>query len=466
MKLTIAQSAFAELIETAKKGVATRPVDPILSALLIEALNQGKLTVIGTDLGISIKTTAIANIHKEGIVALNAKLLADTVTNLPSGELEIEVNERTCTISHSTGECRIVGGYPEDFPSIPESEKPIEISIPSKKLESALQASIYCSSTDETKFILTGVHFQINSENYTCASTDGHRLAFVSSKLDKNDELEPIKFTVPRRSLIELETILSRTTENSSCIIKIGNNTIQFILPNAEITSRLLEGEYPSIQNIIPRSFANELIVERKGIEAILKRISHFADKKNKIVKILWEVDKQTATLMSGESDIGDAVDSIAINKVLAGANNDIAIGLNSGYLLEALKHIPTDEVVFRFNNCLQPVILSPVGGLIDQLALVMPIDIRNVLFNRPEAASNTDEHKTDKPELTEELVINNTVESEVKSDEAVCITEEVSSQTNDASEEIPSTDKPTNKSKSRKRKQEMPNPELETTSA
>lgn len=465
MKLTIAQSAFAELIETAKNGVATKPVDPILSALFIEASNQGKLTIVGTDLGISIKTAAVANIQEEGTVALNAKLLADTVTNLPSGELEIEVNERTCTITHSTGNCRIIGGNPEDFPSIPESKEPIEISIPSKKLESALQASLYCSSIDETKFILTGVHFQINSENLTCASTDGHRLAFVSSKLDINDELEPIKFTVPRRSLIELETILRTTTENSSCTIKVGNNTIQFILPNAEITSRLLEGEYPHIQNIIPRSFANELIVERKGIEAILKRISHFADKRNKIVKILWEVDKQTATLMTGESDIGDAVDSIAINKVLAGASNDIAIGLNSGYLLEALKHIPTDEVVFRFNNCLQPIILSPVGGLIDQLALVMPIDIGNVLFNKPEAASNTDEHKTDNPESTEELVINNTVESEVKSDEAVLITEEVSSQTNDA-EEIPSTDKPTNKSKSRKRKQDTPKPELETTIA
>ncbi len=450
MKLTTTQSVLAELLETAKNGIATRPVDPILGSLLIEASDEGRLTVIGTDLNVSIKTTAVTNIKQAGVVALNAKLLADTVNNLGSGELDIEVSDRACVISHSTGKCRIVGGNPEDFPSIPETENPTEISIPSKKLQAALEACLYCSSADETKLILTGVHFQLRGENWTCVSTDGHRLAFVSSKLEGN--YEPLSFTVPRRSLTELGKILSSTAENSSCTLKVGNNAIQFILPNAELTSRLLEGEFPRSNNLIPRSFANEIIVERKGMEIILKRISHFAEKKHKIVKILWEVNGQQATLMTGNTDIGDAVDSLLI-KTQTSIGENIGIGLNSSYLQEALKHISTDEIIFRFNKPLQPVIISPIGGLLDQLTLIMPVDVQD--FDKPESLTNTS-----KPE--NEPVAENTAE-------VAQLTEakEVSNETTNATD-TPSSDTPTNnQSKSRKRKQESkpePEPELETT--
>ncbi|MBD2604104.1 DNA polymerase III subunit beta [Scytonema hofmannii FACHB-248] len=429
MKLIITQSVLAELLETAKNGISTRPVDPILGSLLIEASDSGRLTVIGTDLNVSIKTTAITNIIRSGVVALNAKLLVDTVNNLGSGELDIEVSDRACVISHSTGKCRIIGGNPEDFPSIPETENPTEISIPSKKLQAALEACLYCSSADETKLILTGVHFQLQGENWSCASTDGHRLAFVSSKLERN--YEPLSFTVPRRSLTELGKILATTAENNSCTLKVANNTIQFILPNAELTSRLLEGEFPRVNNLIPRSFANELIVERKGMEIILKRISHFAEKKHKIVKILWEVNDQQATLMTGNTDIGDAVDSLLM-KTQTSIGENIGIGVNSSYLQEALKHISTDEILFRFNKPLQPVIISPVGGLLDQLTLIMPVDVQD--FDKPENLATTSKPESETVDISEQ---------------------EVSNETTNIAETSPSDTASTSKSKSRKRKQE-----------
>ncbi|NEU75325.1 DNA polymerase III subunit beta [Hassallia byssoidea VB512170] len=433
MKLIITQSVLAELLETAKNGISTKPIDPILGSLLIEASDSGRLTVIGTDLNVSIKTTAITNIIRSGVVALNAKLLVDTVNNLGSGELDIEVSDRACVISHSTGKCRIIGGNPEDFPSIPETENPTEISIPSKKLQAALEACLYCSSADETKLILTGVHFQLQGENWSCASTDGHRLAFVSSKLERN--YEPLSFTVPRRSLTELGKILATTAENNSCTLKVANNTIQFILPNAELTSRLLEGEFPRINNLIPRSFANELIVERKGMEIILKRISHFAEKKHKIVKILWEVNDQQATLMTGNTDIGDAVDSLLM-KTQTSIGENIGIGVNSSYLQEALKHISTDEILFRFNKPLQPVIISPVGGLLDQLTLIMPVDVQD--FDKPENLATTSKPETETVDISEQ---------------------EVSNETTNIAETSPSDTASTSKSKSRKRNKQEAKP-------
>ena len=433
MKLIITQSVLAELLETAKNGISTRPVDPILGSLLIEASDSGRLTVIGTDLNVSIKTTAITNIIRSGVVALNAKLLVDTVNNLGSGELDIEVSDRACVISHSTGKCRIIGGNPEDFPSIPETENPTEISIPSKKLQAALEACLYCSSADETKLILTGVHFQLQGENWSCASTDGHRLAFVSSKLERN--YEPLSFTVPRKSLTELGKILATTAENNSCTLKVANNTIQFILPNVELTSRLLEGEFPRINNLIPRSFANELIVERKGMEIILKRISHFAEKKHKIVKILWEVNDQQATLMTGNTDIGDAVDSLLM-KTQTSIGENIGIGVNSSYLQEALKHISTDEILFRFNKPLQPVIISPVGGLLDQLTLIMPVDVQD--FDKPENLATTSKPESETVDISEQ---------------------EVSNETTSITETSPSDTASTSKSKSRKRNKQEGKP-------
>ncbi|NEU71734.1 DNA polymerase III subunit beta [Hassallia byssoidea VB512170] len=394
MKLTIEQSTLQELIETTKNAVAAKPTDVILGNLLITASAERKLTAIGTNLNLSIESTIEASIENAGSAALPAKLLVDTVSNL-KGQLTIEVNNRTCVIHHSTGKCRIQGGNPEEFPSLPESSNAIIITIPCKKLQAAMDATLYCSSSDETKLVLTGVNFQFHNTSWQAATTDGHRLALVSGSLD-TDYPTPIEFTVPAKSLVELNKILAQTAENSTCDILVEEKTVRFVLANAKITSRLLEGDYPHINNLIPKSFAHKFTLERKAFEMSLKRIAHFTERKQKIVKIVWEVSNGQATLFTEASDIGDAVDSLLM-KPYSSSTVDINIGLNIQYLQEALRHILTDEVIIQCNNSLQPVVICPVGGLLNQLSLIMPVEIKQEFSSIPTTSKQTQENDTDK---------------------------------------------------------------------
>lgn len=412
MKLTIEQSKLAEILETAYLAISPKPTDPILGNILLIADEDGIVSATGTNLNLTIHTTTTANVEISGQVALPAKLLTDTVNNV-RGEITLEVENQACIITHNSGKCRLIGGKPDEFPTLPKGENPTEINLSAKKLQAALEGTLYCASSDETKLVLTGVNFKIDTNKWQAASTNGHKLALVTGTLD-SEYSDPINFTVPGKSLGELNKILSQSADTSVCNILLSDKTIEFSLPNTKVISRLLEGEYPKINSLIPRSFEYEFILERKGFESALKRVSYLAERKQKVVKILWELEATQATLYTEATDIGDAVDSVLMKS--ANSNSEsISIGLNIDYLIEGLKHISTDEIVVRCNKPTQPVIVCPMGGLLNQLYLVMPVEIKQG-FEKVNSQSTKTEISTKPEPDTEEItdVAQTTDDSEI----------------------------------------------------
>ncbi|MBD2337351.1 DNA polymerase III subunit beta [Calothrix sp. FACHB-156] len=421
MKLTIEQSKLAEILETAYLAISPKPTDPILGNILLIANEDGIVSATGTNLNLTIHTTTTANVETSGQVALPAKLLTDTINNV-RGEITLEVENQACIITHNSGKCRLIGGKPDEFPTLPKGENPIEVNLSAKKLQAALEGTLYCTNGDETKLVLTGVNFTIDTNKWQAASTNGHKLALVTGILD-SEYSDPIDFTVPGKSLSELNKILSQSADTSVCNILLSNKTIEFSLPNTKVISRLLEGEYPKINSLIPRTFEYEFTLERKGFESALKRVSYLAERKQKVVKILWELEATQATLYTEATDIGDAVDSVLMKPATSHSEN-ISIGLNIDYLLEGLKHISTDEIVVRCNKPTQPVIICPMGGLLNQLYLVMPVEIKQGFENKSTPSKTTTAEKTPEAlETTEttvvaelEEVINNTQTSQTES--------------------------------------------------
>ncbi|MEC4881749.1 MAG: DNA polymerase III subunit beta [Scytonema sp. PMC 1070.18] len=288
----------------------------------------------------------------------------------------MEVENQACIITHNSGKCRVMGGKPDEFPMLPEGKNPIKINLPAKKLQAALEGTLYCTSSDETKLVLTGVNFKINTNEWKAASTNGHKLALVTGTLD-TEYPNPIEFTIPGKSLAELNKILSQNPDTTICNIILSEKTIEFSIPNTKVVSRLLEGEYPKINSLIPRSFDYEFILERKGFESALKRVSYLAERKQKVVKILWNCLDSQAILYTEATDIGDAVDSVHMKPPATSQLENIGIGFNIDYLLEGMKHISTDEIMVRCNKPTHPVVICPVGGLLNQLYLVMPVEIK-----------------------------------------------------------------------------------------
>ncbi len=447
MKLTIEQSKLAEILETAYLAVSPKPTDPILGNILLVADENGAVSAVGTNLNLTIHTTTIGNVEIAGSAALPAKLLTDTIGNV-KGEISLLVENQACIITHNSGKCRLIGGKPDEFPTFPKAENPTEINLSAKKLQAALEGTLYCASNDETKLVLTGVNFKIDTNKWQAASTNSHTLALVTGTLD-SEYPDPIDFTVPGKSLAELNKILSQSADTSVCNILLSDKTIEFSLPNTKVISRLLEGEYPKINSLIPRSFEYEFTLERKEFESALKRVSYLAERKQKVVKILWELEASQATLYTEATDIGDAVDSVLMKPLTSSNPENIGIGLNIDYVLEGLKHISTDEIVVRCNKPTQPVIICPVGGLLNQLYLVMPVEIKQGFEKKPTQS------KTATADTTPEALETTDTTEVAELGEATNNTQTFQTESNGETSEVetpPALAKASNKSKSSSR--------------
>ena len=444
MKLTIEQSKLAEILETAYLAVSPKPTDPILGNILLIADVNGTVSAVGTNLNLTIHTTTTANVETQGLAALPAKLLTNTISNV-KGEISLQVENQACIITHNNGKCRLFGGNPDEFPMLPEGENPIKINLPAKKLQAALEGTLYCASSDETNLVLTGINFDIHTNKWQAASTNSHKLALVTGTLD-SEYPEPINFTVPGKSLGELNKILSQSADTTICNILLSDKTIEFNLTNTKVISRLLEGEYPKINNLIPRSFEYEFTLLRKGFESALKRVSYLAEYKQKVVKIVWELEAAQATLYTEATDIGDAIDSVLMKPSTSSNSENIGIGLNIDYVLEGLKHISTDEIVVRCNKPTHPVIICPVGGLLNQLCLVMPVEIKQ-RFERINTERMKSETEVPPNEEVSDLEANNAAEptKETKETETVVTVDNETPQV----ETPPTVSKATNKGKS-----------------
>ena len=197
----------------------------------------------------------------------------------------------------------------------------------------------------------------------------------MTENAQKEADSNTVEITIPQPTLIELQKILGSVGDNSECTINIDNGIAVFTLPNIQITTRLLEGDYPKYSALIPRQFQHQVIVDRKLLDHALKRVGIVADQKNKIVKITYDYQHQQATLSTESSDIGGAVESLNI-KPQDGYQQQLVMGFNIKYMEQALKFLPTNEVLININQTTTPVVITPVDGILNQLILVMPVQL------------------------------------------------------------------------------------------
>ncbi len=408
MKLTISQPELAEALTTAKCAVSAKPTHPILGTLLLTCNSKtNRLNITAFDLSFGIHTQCDCNVENEGTVALPAKLLTEVVSSLPPNEITLNVENELAIITHSNGECRILGMDSQEYPELPE---PIgtTIKIPAAKLRSAIESTLFAASREETKQVLAGVHFKFSPTTWEAAATDGHRLAVASGTIDSAEDIaSEAAINVPYQALIELEKILSNVSETSDCTINIDNGIAVFNLPNIRVISRLIEGEYPKYSSLMPQYFQHEFTTGRKAFDGALKRVGIIADKKDKIVKIEFDNTNLQATISTESQDVGSATESVVIKS--ENSSQNFEIGFNIKYLNDALKFISTDEVMIKANKPTSPVIINPVGGILNQLILVMPVQI--ISTQSKESTQETTEVSTEESENT--IATNETIATE-----------------------------------------------------
>lgn len=397
MKLVCTQSDLNTNLSLVSRAVPSRPTHPILANVLLETDTETqRVRLTAFDLSLGIQTSFAANVEADGAIAIPAKLLNDIVSRLPEGEITIEdkiaepVNEEDANsllviLTSTSGHYQMRGMDAAEFPELPQIQAGVTLQLPIESLTEGLRGSLFATSADETKQVLTGVHLTVQQDNLEFASTDGHRLAVVeTTKLleeteDASDETEDseestssFELTLPARTLRELERMLGTRQSHDTVTLHFEQGQIVFQGGEYRLTSRTLEGQYPAYRQLIPNQFQRQIVIDRRQLLSAVERIAVLADQKNNIVKFTINSINQQIDLSVESQDVGSATESMLAEVT----GESLEIAFNVKYLVDGLKALSTADIQIQMNTDNSPVILRPLGGL-KMIYLIMPVQLR-----------------------------------------------------------------------------------------
>ncbi|MBF2009417.1 MAG: DNA polymerase III subunit beta [Chlorogloeopsis fritschii C42_A2020_084] len=388
MKLVCTQSDLSTHLSLTSRAVPTRPTHPVLANVLLQAdAETNSVSLTAFDLSLGIRTSFSAEVLEGGAIALPAKLLNDIVSRLSEGEITLDAqsspdsdnlpgyNGLIVTLTPKSGRYQIRAMGAEEFPELPMIEDTQATEFRADALIEGLRGSLFATSADETKQVLTGVHLTVKQDILEFAATDGHRLAVVETTNDSPDASgeDSLEVTVPAKALRELERLLAHSAVSEEPVaLYFDQGQVVFEWQNQRLTSRTLEGQYPAYHLLIPKQFQRELILDRRQFLSALERIAVFADQKNNLVKLSIDNAAQEITLSVEAQDVGSAMESMPAQV----SGEDLDIAFNIKYLMDGLKNIQSSEIQMQLNTNLTPVIFKPLGEL-KMTYLAMPVQLR-----------------------------------------------------------------------------------------
>jgi DNA polymerase III subunit beta len=387
MKFVCTQHDLNVNLALVSRAVSTRPTHPVLANIKLEATTEPDcIQLTGFDLSLGIQSNFSAQVEAEGTLTLPAKLLNDIVAKLPSGEITLddEAGENLVTITSASGRYQVRGMSAEEFPELPSIEQGETNQLSATAFIDGLKGSLIACSQDESKQVLTGVYLKVEPERLEFAATDGHRLGIVEvypneSQVPQTGEEESLvantgsfEVTVPAKALRELEKMLATGQDGDRLGLQLEQGQVVFGWGDRKLTTRTLEGKYPDYRLLIPKQFQRQITLDRKQILSALERIAVLADQSN-LVKFSINSAEQSIDLSVESQDRGSGRESL--NAQISGENLDIAFNIK--YLMDGLKTLPTQEITINLNGPLEPVILTPLGG-VKMTYLVMPVQLRS----------------------------------------------------------------------------------------
>lgn len=365
MKLRVLQSELNNALNIVQKAVSAKSNLPILKCILLE-VNQQKLRLVGNDLSIAIDMSIDVNGIENGNAAVSSRIFCDIVRKLPNEMIEITVENNSLLISSSNSKFELSCFDPQEYPNTPELATENKQNINKNLFLDMIRHTIFATSQDETRPILTGSLIEIEENIMTMVSIDLYRVAIKTAKIS---EKLTTKAVIPAKTLNEVLKILTLSNDNEDLVISYSDNYVKFSFDNVTIISRLLEGEFIKYSQIIPKDFKTRVVLSRENLYEAIDRISLLAKEgKNSSVKFTITDDNMR---VSSNVEIGHAEENIGIK--LEGS--DLEIGFNPKYWLDVLKVIDTEEIEIELTSNVSPCIVKPLNST-NYTYLVLPVRI------------------------------------------------------------------------------------------
>jgi DNA polymerase-3 subunit beta len=369
MKFIVSSSSLLKQLQNISGVLNSNNSLPILDHFLFE-INSNEVQVTASDLETTMITKIAVESKEEGVIAIPAKLLLDTLKSLPDQPLTFTIDDKTfgIEISSDYGKYKLSGQDGAEFPKTPEVEAPNNLEVAGELLFNAIEKTIFASGNDDLRPVMSGVFFQLSKDDLTFVATDAHKLvkyARTDAKASK-----AASFIMPKKPLTLLKNILGSV--ESAIKIEYNETNASFNFDDIQLICRLIDGKYPNYEAVIPKENPNKLTIDRAALLGSIKRVGIFSSKTTHQVRL--KITGSELQISAEDLDFSNKADE---RLTCAFDGEDMEIGFNSRFLIEMLSNLNTTEVNLEMSAPNRAGILTPAtSDNKDEnvLMLVMPV--------------------------------------------------------------------------------------------
>jgi DNA polymerase-3 subunit beta len=339
MEFVIDKADLVRELQTVTGVVEKRSTLPILANLLLEAAGDG-LLVGASDLEVTIRGRAKARVVKEGSVTLPASKLHEIARSLPDAEVKFKLQERyQVGIQCERVRYRIAGQPRDEFPNFPTIDESRGVSVPGDKLSAMIERVVFAITHEDPRYSLNGALFLLEGGTLTLVATDGHRLAYVSERLELPGETRKLRVIVPRKALAEVSKMTAGLAEGDEVRFGQSENQVFFVVGEHRLTSNVLEGTFPRYENVMPESCDIGLVVPTEELAQAVRRVSLLGvERYGRAIRLGLGAGKLELSI---KTEVGEAQETLSVDY----DGPEVGIGFNARYLLDFLGVVGTPSV-------------------------------------------------------------------------------------------------------------------------
>lgn len=361
MKVTVTQENLNKALGVVSRVASNKTSLPVLNNILLRT-ESNRLLLAATNLEVAITEYIGAKVASEGAITIPARLLSEFIANLPKGNVDLKVDGTKLHISSDKYISTINGMAADEFPALPDIQSANTLTIDTNLLKTAISQTILTASSDDTRPVLTGVLCHVHEGSLYFAATDGYRLAerrLVPSK-------EDIRALIPASTLADVSRVIPDDCDEVA--ILIDESQVRFRMNDIEVTSRLIEGNFPDYRQLIPKETEIHAELSRIEFSRVTKIASLFARESGGSVTVTTNADKQLLSIHSIASQLGENT-----SEATAEVDQEGSVTLNSRYLIEALGCFDQEKIKFGFSGKLAPCVLTDTDDG-DYQHIIMPL--------------------------------------------------------------------------------------------
>lgn len=356
MELVVRKNDLLRELQLFQGIVERKNTIPILANVLMEAKGD-EVRFLATDLEVGLRSKCAATVSKPGTITLPAKKFYEIVKSLPETDIRIAEDKNGVRVAADRFDSRMQTLPKEDFPSLPEGGAGTTTMLPRAAVKEMIAKTQFAITGEDTRFFLNGALFVLRPDSMSLVATDGHRLALVSAKRDGKGkkDAEEIKAILPKKTLGELAKLLADGEGDIS--YERGENHMFFEVGGRMLISRMIDGQFPAYERVIPKGNDKHIEFERDRLTNAVKRVALLSNERSRSVKI--QIDKGKVDVTSSSPDIGEAKETLPVEY----NGPAMQICFNAQYVLEFLSVVATDVVALELKDETSQAVMTPVGA-------------------------------------------------------------------------------------------------------